>query len=159
MPSRHSAAISRAAPFASTTTAAHAPGSYHEADGRADAHRTPGVANPSVTQATIHSTICVPGWTKTVRPPAAYTNLLKTSQMKEYGLPGVLSDYEEDHLIPLAAGGNPTDPRNLWPEPWNGTAGAHVKDANEVRAQRDICAGRITLAEDQRRIVERWTHL
>ena len=29
-----------------------------------------------------------------------------------------MSDYQEDHLISLELGGNPTDPRNLWPEPY-----------------------------------------
>jgi hypothetical protein len=43
--------------------------------------------------------------------------------------------YEEDHLSPLEDGGNPTDPRNLWPEPFNpwvgGTVmGAHQKDGD-----------------------------
>jgi hypothetical protein len=27
--------------------------------------------------------------------------------------------YEEDHLISLEDGGDPTDPRNLFPEPYN----------------------------------------
>jgi hypothetical protein len=27
--------------------------------------------------------------------------------------------YEEDHLISIEDGGDPTDPRNLWPEPYN----------------------------------------
>ena len=31
---------------------------------------TPGAINPKVTQDNIHQTICVQGWTKTVRPPA-----------------------------------------------------------------------------------------
>lgn len=38
-----------------------------------DPQLTPGVTNPDVTQATIDKTICVPGWTKTIRPPASYT--------------------------------------------------------------------------------------
>jgi hypothetical protein len=44
--------------------------------------------------------------------------------------------YEEDHLVSLENGGNPTDPRNLWPEPYNTMAGgvimgAHQKDVVE----------------------------
>jgi len=35
-----------------------------------NSHVTPGALNPSVTQANIHSTICVRGYTKTIRPPA-----------------------------------------------------------------------------------------
>ena len=38
--------------------------------------------------------------------------------MPEYGETGSPSDYQEDHLISLELGGNPTDPRNLWPEPY-----------------------------------------
>ena len=38
---------------------------------------TPGVVNPDVTQATIATTICRRGWTRTIRPPVSYTNDLK----------------------------------------------------------------------------------
>src|SRR5579862_4356429 len=62
---------------------------------------TPGVTNPDVTQANIGSTICVRGWTATVRPPADYTTALKERQLREYGLGGPLSAYQEDHLISL----------------------------------------------------------
>jgi len=49
------------------------------------------------------------------------------------GLTGQAANYEEDHFIPLEVGGNPEDPGNLWPEPWNlkiGSSdyGAHTKD-------------------------------
>ena len=79
---------------------------------------TPGAINPDVTQQTIETTICVRGWTRLVRPPENYTEALKREQIKTYGYDDRrLRDYEEDHLIPLALGGAPTDPRNLWPEP------------------------------------------
>src|SRR6058998_3049874 len=85
-----------------------------------DKTRTPGVANPDVTQGNIDQTICVSGWTKTIRPPSSYTSKLKVEQIKEYRYkdtrPG---GYEEDHLISLQLGGHPTDPKNLWPEPYN----------------------------------------
>jgi serine protease inhibitor len=42
------------------------------------------VLNPAVTQATIGSTICVMGWTDTIRPPTSYTNALKVQQIGEY---------------------------------------------------------------------------
>ena len=42
---------------------------------------TPGATNPEVTQENIHDTICVKGWTDTVRPPSSYTNKLKTTQL------------------------------------------------------------------------------
>jgi hypothetical protein len=85
---------------------------------RASWARTPGVLNPAVTQATIRSTICVRGWTSTVRPPVSYTNHLKEVQLEQYGLHGALSAFQEDHLVSLELGGNPTDARNLWPEPY-----------------------------------------
>ncbi|HWB22984.1 MAG TPA: hypothetical protein VG652_08855 [Gaiellaceae bacterium] len=104
----------------------------------------PGTINAAVTQATIGKTICVRGWTKTVRPPTSYTNALKAQQLKEYHLPGAMSDYQEDHLISLELGGNPTDPRNLWPEPYPRAA---VVDTIENELNAKICSGKLTLAE------------
>jgi hypothetical protein len=64
-----------------------------------DPHRTPGAINPAVTQETIGSTICVSGWTRTIRPPSEYTTALKRQQIREFGYADrKLSDYEEDHL-------------------------------------------------------------
>lgn len=103
----------------------------------------PGVFNPAVTQANIDKTICVRGWTKTVRPPTSYTSALKVEQMKEYNLAGSPSDYQEDHLISLEMGGSPTDPRNLWPEPYP-RAAVVDKIENELNAK--ICSGKLTLA-------------
>jgi len=116
-------------------------GPYH-----ADIARTPGVLNPDVTQANIDSTICVTGWTKTIRPPTSYTNALKRKQMREYGVGGSLSDYQEDHLISLELGGHPTDPRNLWPEPY---PRASQVDMIENDLNRQVCDGSLTLAEAQ----------
>jgi hypothetical protein len=118
-------------------------GPYH-----ADTVRTPGVLNPDVMQATINSTICVRGWTKTIRPPTSYTNDLKEKQMREYGVGGSLSDYQEDHLISLELGGHPTDPRNLWPEPY---PRASEVDSTENDLNDKVCAGELTLDEAQRK--------
>jgi len=38
---------------------------------------TPGATNSAVTRATIATTICRSGYTKTIRPPASYTGALK----------------------------------------------------------------------------------
>src|SRR5712691_1466056 len=46
---------------------------------------TPGALNPSVTQANINATICVQGYTRTIRPPVSYSNPLKTRLMASYG--------------------------------------------------------------------------
>lgn len=128
-------------------------------EAKADKACTPGAFNPAVTQDTIGTTICVPNWTATVRPPSAYTTGLKNLQKIEYGegkIPN--SDLEEDHLVPLALGGAPEDPLNLWPQPWKGIHNARVKDSDEVRLQHDVCAGRTTLDAARNEILELWTH-
>ena len=114
----------------------------------ADPVRTPGVLNPGVTQATIGATICVRGWTRTVRPPVEYTNALKARQMRAYGETGPLSAYQEDHLISLELGGHPTDPRNLWPEPYP-RASAVDRIENDLNAQ--VCDGALSLRDAQER--------
>lgn len=115
---------------------------------RASWARTPGVLNPDVTQATIRSTICVPGWTRTVRPPVSYTNHLKEVQLAQYGLHGALSAFQEDHLVSLELGGNPTDARNLWPEPYPRAADV---DRIENQLNHEVCTGSLTLADAQRK--------
>lgn len=109
--------------------------------------------NPGVTQATIHQTICVTGWTATVRPSESYTSRLKSEQIRAEGLPGSPSDYEEDHRMPLELGGAPSDPANLSPELG---ASPNPKDSDEDSLRRDVCAGRLTLADAQVQLVSRW---
>jgi hypothetical protein len=109
---------------------------------------TPGVLNPDVTQHTIRTTICVRGWTRTIRPPTDYTSRLKIEQLRAYGLRGPPSAYQEDHLISLELGGHPTDPRNLWPEPYPRAADVD-KIENELNDA--VCSGKLTLAEARRR--------
>jgi hypothetical protein len=115
---------------------------------RASWSLTPGVLNPDVTQATIRTTVCHSGWTRTVRPPVSYTNALKARGLRQYGLRGPPSAYQEDHLISLELGGSPTDPRNLWPEPYP-RAAAVDKVENELNHR--VCTGSLSLAEAQRK--------
>ena len=110
--------------------------------------RTPGVLNPNVTQANIRSTICRHGWTSTIRPPESYTGALKRKQMRQYRETGSMSEYQEDHLISLELGGSPTDPRNLWPEPYPRASDVD-KIENELNAE--VCSGELTLAQAQQR--------
>jgi hypothetical protein len=126
---------------------------------------TPGALNPSVTQATIGSTICVSGWTDTIRPPTKYTNDLKVTQIAQYGYADTsLASYEEDHLISLQLGGNPTDPRNLWPQPYTislsdgRSVGARVKDTFETKLKKQVCAGTMMLAQAQTEVGIHWVH-
>jgi hypothetical protein len=133
--------------------------------GEPDPLLTPGTLNPAVTQDNIHATICVSGWTATIRPPTSYTNGLKKTQIGQYGYTDTaLASYEEDHLISLELGGNPTDPNNLWPEPYTITladgrsTGAHVKDAFETKLKTEVCNGTLTLTEAQAEIGDHWVH-
>lgn len=120
---------------------------------------TPGATNPDVAQSTINSTICVSGWTSTVRPPTSYTNPLKVQQIAEYGYTDTsTADYEEDHMIPLELGGAPRDPKNLWPEPRKADTGstAATKDSVENNLKTMVCDGAAQLAAAQQAIATDW---
>jgi len=119
-----------------------------------DANCTPGSIDPNVTQANIQQTICVSGYTKTVRPPVSFTNNLKKEQIGEYGyVDSNLHDYEEDHLISLELGGAPSDPKNLWPEPGGSP---NPKDHIENVCHKKVCDGTILLAQAQKQIATNW---
>ena len=132
---------------------------FPASDALPDPSLTPGALNPTVTQADIYSTICARGWTRTVRPPEAYTEQIKRQQIREYGYRDRwLRDYEEDHLVPLELGGSPSSPRNLWPEPHYvaGGWGAYRKDRLENWLNHLVCRRRITLAAARRAIARDW---
>lgn len=94
----------------------------------------PGAYNPAVTQDTINQTICVVGWTKTIRVRLA-----------------TRKGYQHDHFIPLELGGAPTNPNNLWYVPIDR---AHRDDSEENKLHREVCSGKITLFKAQRIIIE-----
>jgi hypothetical protein len=74
------------------------------------------VTNLELTQANIHQTICVSGWTATIRPPASYTNTVKKQQLQAVRFTDKNpAHYEEDHFISLELGGNPRDERTCGP--------------------------------------------
>ena len=137
-----------------------APGSCHAIGtglySRPDPTCTPGALNPAVTQATIDRTICVEGWTDTVRPPESITEQEKAASMAAYGDTDSLGDYEYDHLVPLELGGATNDPRNLWPEPG---ASPNPKDTVESELRQEVCDGQLTLAQAQHEIVTNWVRL
>jgi hypothetical protein len=122
-----------------------------------DSLLTPGAINPNVTQENIQSTICVKGYTKTIRPPAHFTNKLKKRQLREYGYADRNpKHYEEDHLVALSIGGAPDDPRNLWPEPRNSRWGAKQKDRLELVIYKMVCAREVSLLEAQQAMRLNW---
>lgn len=112
--------------------------------------------NPAVTQSNIRTTICVSGWTATIRPPDTYTTLLKLEQLAvmfpdltPMQIRNTAKLYEEDHILPLSSGGHPKSPKNLEPQLWSGKYGAHAKDVIELKVHKDICLGKLTLAQGQ----------
>jgi hypothetical protein len=117
-----------------------------------------------VTQDNIAQTICMKGYTATIRPPASYTTHLKLQQLAD-PLRGYTDqdpkDFEEDHLISLEIGGNPRDPGNLWPEHWADPDGAKTKDRLENELNRRVCLPKsdpnwISLSEAQTAISTDW---
>jgi len=121
---------------------------------RPDPTCTPGATNPDVTQATISKTICVVGWTGTIRPPTSYTSPLKTAAIVAYGYTDTRPEsYEYDHLIPLELGGAPSDLKNLWPELHEQ---ATHKDVAENVLHTQVCAGITTLDAARTKILADW---
>ncbi len=103
--------------------------------------------NAAVTQATIGTTICVKGYTATIRPPTSYTEPLKVAQIAAYGYADTnVADYEEDHVIALELGGAPSSAGNLYPQP-RSSSGADDALANALHDK--VCAGAVTLAAAQ----------
>jgi hypothetical protein len=110
--------------------------------------------NPDVTDATVRKTICVLGWTKTVRPPWSYTNGVKAKLLRDRGLDqSQMTAYELDHIVPLALGGHPSERANLvlqdWPQ-------ANRKDRLERRLQVLVCRGELKLSAAQSCIAKNW---
>jgi hypothetical protein len=118
-----------------------------------DAHCTPGATDPRVTPATLRSTICRSGYTKTVRPPESVTEKEKLASMRAYGDHGTAHSYEYDHLISLELGGAPNAAKNLWPEPG---ASPNPKDKVENLLHREVCDGQIGLRTAQHEIATNW---
>lgn len=107
-------------------------------------------------------------WTTAlIRPTTAYTNKIKAQQLLDLDYDDKsLGKYEEDHIISLQLGGNPTDPKNLFPELYtvyasttNGSSvivGAREKDRIEGYLKREVCVGHMTLKAAQDAIKIDW---
>ena len=120
---------------------------------------TPGMANSKVTEGNIDTTICRPGYSKSIRPEVSYTEKLKIAQLNTiYNIYGSnkLSLFEEDHLIPLEVGGDPSSPKNLWPEPRYGVASASKKDQLENLMHQMVCSHKLSLKAAQANFTQNW---
>lgn len=113
--------------------------------------------NPDVHQDTIQQTICVAGYTASVRPSTTYTNGVKLKLLRENALPAsATGEFELDHRIPLALGGHPRNLQNLMLQPWEGKDGAKAKDRLERSLQRLVCAGKVLLDDARKAIYVDW---
>jgi hypothetical protein len=125
---------------------------YRDAGQLPDPRCTPGSIDPAVTQANIHRTICVSGYTSRVRPSESQTERFKYDiAYRAYGVPRT-EKTELDHLVSLELGGS-NDAANLWPED---PPTPNPKDKVENALHRAVCAGRVTLAAAQRAIAHDW---
>lgn len=67
-----------------------------------------------------------------------------------------MREVEEDHLIPLTAGGHPTAVENLWPQAYGSKYDASYKDRCEVATGRAICQNSIGLLDAQKGFAVNW---
>ena len=114
--------------------------------------------NHDVNQGTLAETVCLSGYTKTVRPSTTYTNRIKMRLLTEKGLhyEAKKGNYELDHIIPLALGGHPRNLSNLTLQLWDGHDGAKRKDRIEVKLQCLVCSGEVPLTVAQDAIWTDW---
>ena len=124
---------------------------------RAQPTRAYSLHNPAVTQETIGTTICVPGWARGARPSSSYTRRVKIALVRELAIPeDMLGDFELDHRVPLCLGGAPYEPANLELQPWDE---AGEKDRKEACLARAVCEDRLALDEARRRIWSDWRNV
>ena len=118
------------------------------------------ILTPGVARIVDIKTLCTTS-TKAVR---LTTQAMKDAVYKEYGImprhsiectgPSH-SCYEVDHKYALEDGGA-DDVKNLWPQAYDGTWNAHMKDKLENIIHKKICLGNITIAQGQD-LLNNWT--
>jgi hypothetical protein len=117
-----------------------------------DPRCTPGSVDPAVTQGNLRLTICRPGYTKTVRPPASATSRFKFDVAYPAYHEPKSKRTELDHLVSLELGGS-NDATNLWPE---SPPTPNPKDKVENALHAAICDGRVKLTAAQNAIASNW---
>jgi len=118
-------------------------------------------ATPGDTVTTNIQTVCVPGYSRSER------NVSVATKKQVYALYGVHPSSqtrngktervccEVDHLISLELGGS-NDIKNLWPEPYLPRPGARQKDVLENWLHKQVCSGKMPLADAQQLIASDW---
>ena len=110
--------------------------------------------NQSVRAETLSETICLRGYTRTIRPPANVTNTIKYEMLRKKGYAiSAMHDFILDHKIPLSLGGAPNDLRNFMLQTEDESKD---KDRVELCLAKTVCSGRLALDEAQREIWLDW---
>jgi hypothetical protein len=120
-----------------------------------DSKLTPGLVDPALTA----QVLCAPGFsTSTIR------NVTESTKKQVYARYGIQPKQgycsgpqfcEVDHLISLEIGGK-NDIQNLWPQPYDGTWSAYMKDQLENKLHKMVCSGQLPLAQAQKEIAADW---
>ena len=111
------------------------------------------VCSPGDVLTTDTSTVCVSGYTQTVRN---VPDSEKQVVFAEYGIPwSEHANYEVDHIISLELGGS-NDVSNLFPESYLIQYNAHVKDGLENHLHSLVCSGALPIATAQAEISSDW---
>jgi hypothetical protein len=117
---------------------------------------TPGMVRPGVTKAELCDKDFRTGRIRNV--PGSMKEVVR----RLYGMTSARDKWcnteqkcEIDHLVPLLLGGA-NDPKNLFPQAYEGYWNAHHKDRLEVRMKRLVCAGQVELADAQAVFMTNW---
>ncbi len=125
-----------------------------------DPKLTPGSTDPEVSEANIKESICKVThftWTEGHAPPASFLETIAKDEIKQYGYTDENSKhYQMDHLIPLSLGGNPIDPKNIWPQVLLTKWSARRKDYLEEILHDKVCKGELSLKDAQEQIRSNW---
>jgi hypothetical protein len=97
--------------------------------------------------------VCAVGYPNSIRD---VDDAARDRVYAEYGVTGPMpGQYVIDQLVPLSLGGS-NDTANLWPQPASPAPGYAEKDALERYLRDQVCDGKMSLAEAQRKFATNW---
>lgn len=112
------------------------------------------ITDPAVTQETLAETVCIRGYTRTVRPGWRALRRIKLWLLEAAGEPPEHAPaYQLDHAMPLVLGGDPRDPANMVLQPRGEAA---RKDRIERKLGCLVCTGQVGLDEARAEIAGDW---
>jgi len=114
----------------------------------------PGALDPAVFGHTAR-TVCNPTWVASANR-ALLAPATRERLVIEYQLPGPVTAYVVAHVVPIADGGSPTNPRNLYVLPLNGWGGERTQAVVAGELHNRICEHRLTVAQAARTLEGDW---